>query len=49
MQKTVESPFKILRIESKNGMVLIVKKKVVYEVLTRKIESLDRVLAETSD
>lgn len=48
----VETPFKVLSIESKNGMVLVVRMKVtydgvtlkpkerVYEILTRRLENL---------
>jgi len=64
MQQLMETPFKILSCESKKGMVLIVRMKVVYEaketngvlsvkpkervyeVLTRKLENLDKILSE---
>lgn len=51
----VETPFKILRLESKNGMILIVRMKMTYdgdtmkpkerviEILTRRLEHLSSV------
>ena len=55
MQRFVETPFKVLSIESKNGMVLIVRMKIVFdennkpkekvfEILTRKLENLNDIL-----
>jgi len=58
MQKLFgESSFKVLYIESKNGMVLIVRKKIqyddtleqvqeVYQFLTRKLENLSEILKD---
>jgi hypothetical protein len=56
MQKLLnETPFKVFSIESKNGMVLIVRMKIVFdennkpkekvlEILTRKLENLNDIL-----
>jgi len=56
MQKLLnETPFKILSIESKNGMILVVRMKIVFdennkpkekvfEILTRKLENLNDIL-----